>query len=142
MLNGYETGADDYLIKPVDADILMHKIKAVLKRTSEGPAKASAKSDFTLGRYHFNYPSRTLHFEGNNHILSPREAELLYAFCTNINQLVKREDILRHIWKEVNYFTGRSMDVYVAKLRKYLQDDNSITILNLHKSGYILQVKE
>jgi two-component system OmpR family response regulator len=142
MLNGYETGADDFIIKPVDADILMHKIKAILKRTNEGVTlHADQQKEFRLGDYHFNFPSRMLSINDSKQILSPKEADLLYMFCLNINQLVKREDILRSIWKEVNYFTGRSMDVYVARLRKYLQHDAKVRLINLHKSGYVMEVK-
>jgi DNA-binding response OmpR family regulator len=143
MVHGYETGADDYIIKPVDADILMHKIRAILKRTNDAvPAHHNGQNEFRLGKYQFNFSQRLLVCEGSGkQVLSPTEAELLNMFCINMNQLVKREDILRSIWKEVNYFTGRSMDVYVAKLRKYLQHDDNISIINLHKSGYVLEIK-
>ncbi|MDB5281625.1 MAG: rprY [Bacteroidota bacterium] len=142
MLAGYETGADDYIIKPVDADILLHKIKAILKRTGDNSAVQNHQIEFVLGNYNFNFSSRCLAINGEKQVLSPKEAELLHMFCINMNQLVKREDILRSIWKEVNYFTGRSMDVYVAKLRKYLQQDGQVTITNLHKSGYVMEVKQ
>lgn len=143
MLSGYRAGADDYIIKPVDADILMHKIRAILKRTSEGHQSALAgPNEFRLGKYHFNFNSRMLASGGKKQVLSPREAELLHILCCHMNQLIKREDILRTIWKEVNYFTGRSMDVYVAKLRKYLQDEEKVAIVNLHKSGYIMEVSK
>jgi DNA-binding response OmpR family regulator len=141
MLQGYNTGADDYIIKPVDADILLHKIKAILKRT-EKTEIAPEQDEYNIGRYKFSYSARALSMNGEKEVLSPKEAELLKEFCANKNQLVKREDILRKIWKEVNYFTGRSMDVYVVKLRKHLQNDTSISIINLPKSGYILEVKE
>ena len=141
MLTGYENGADDYIVKPVDADILMHKIKAILKRTNEPTSTQPEQTEFKLGRFCFHVPSRTLALAHEKQILSPKEAELLLMLCNNMNQLVKREEILRTLWKEVSYFTGRSMDVYVVKLRKYLQPDPAITIINLHKSGYILEVK-
>ncbi|MFM2307677.1 MAG: hypothetical protein RLZZ367_2346 [Bacteroidota bacterium] len=141
MLQGYQTGADDYIIKPVDADILLHKIKAILKRT-EKTEIVPEQDEYNIGQYKFSYSARALSMNGEKEVLSPKEAELLKEFCANKNQLVKREDILRKIWKEVNYFTGRSMDVYVVKLRKHLQNDTSISIINLPKSGYILEVKE
>jgi DNA-binding response OmpR family regulator len=143
MLNGYETGADDYIVKPVDAEVLMSKIRAILKRTGEEDAvSADHPNEFHVGKYNFNFSQRTLSMNGDKQVLSPREAELLYIFCCHINQLVKREDILRSIWKEVSYFTGRSMDVYVVKLRKYLQGDSCVSIVNLHKSGYLLEIKQ
>lgn len=141
MVQGYNTGADDYIIKPVDADILLHKIKAILKRT-EKTEVVPEQDEYNIGQYKFSYSARALSMNGEKEVLSPKEAELLKEFCANKNQLVKREDILRKIWKEVNYFTGRSMDVYVVKLRKHLQNDSKISIINLPKSGYILEVKE
>jgi two-component system OmpR family response regulator len=99
-------------------------------------------SEFTIGKYRFDFSSRTLEINRIKQVLSPREAELLQMLCTHMNKLVKREDILRRLWKEVNYFKGRSLDVYVTHLRKYLQADNSVTLINLHKAGYILEVKQ
>ena len=141
LITGSEHGADDYIVKPVDADILMHKIKAILKRTNEPGHTTTDQCEFKIGKFHFHFPSRTLTLENEKQLLSPKEAELLMMLCTKMNQLVKRDEILRNLWKEVSYFTGRSMDVYVVKLRKYLQRDENITIVNLHKSGYILEVK-
>ncbi len=141
MVTGFETGADDYIVKPVDADILMHKIKAILKRINEPVALDEMLSEFTIGKYRFDFSSRTLEINHIKQVLSPREAELLQMLCMHMNKLVKREDILRRLWKEVNYFKGRSLDVYVTHLRKYLQADSSVTLINLHKAGYILEVK-
>lgn len=142
MLNGYALGADDFIVKPVDAEILLHKIKVILKRTGDKPTSDDGPKCFEIGKYHFDMNTRTLLMDGNKQVLSPKEADLLYIFCQHKNQLIKREDILRKVWKEVNYFTGRSMDVYVVKLRKCLQNDPNISIVNLHKSGYMLEVKE
>jgi len=141
MLTGYENGADDYIVKPVDADILMHKIKAILKRSHEPVSVQAEQTEFELGNFSFDFTSRILALENEKQILSPKEAELLLMLCTNVNQLVKREEILRNLWKEVSYFTGRSLDVYVVKLRKYLCRDERITIINFHKSGYMLEVR-
>lgn len=142
MINGYEAGADDYIIKPVDADVLMHKIKAILKRTTPDSAPVTEQVAFEIGKYNFNFSSRALSINGSKHILTPTEAELLRLLSSRMNELVLREDILRQIWREVNYFTGRSLDVYMFKLRKYLQQDDNITIINRHKSGYVMQVKQ
>jgi len=140
MLNGYKTGADDYIVKPVDADILMHKIKAILKRTGENITPSVEQKNFRIGKYQFNYLSRNLSLDGNKQVLSPKEADLLCMFCQHLNLMITREEILRNIWKEVNYFTGRSLDVYVFKLRKYLRHDPNIQLLNRHKSGYVMEV--
>ena len=141
MLSGYEHGADDYIVKPVDAEVLMHKIKAILKRTGDAPVAQVEQNEFCIGQFCFKVPSRMLIVETEKQILSPKEAELLLMLCCNMNQLVKREEILRNLWKEVSYFTGRSLDVYVVKLRKYLQRDPRISIINFHKSGYMLEVR-
>jgi len=140
MLNGYKTGADDYIVKPVDADILMHKIKAILKRTGENITPSVEQKNFRIGKYQFNYLSRNLSLDGNKQVLSPKEADLLCMFCQHLNLMITREEILRNIWKEVNYFTGRSLDVYVFKLRKYLRHAPNIQLLNRHKSGYVMEV--
>jgi two-component system OmpR family response regulator len=143
VINGYEAGADDFIVKPVDADILLHKIKATLKRTAmEAPVAVTEESTINIGTFTFNHIKRSLIVNNNATLLSPKEADLLHLLCTHKNQLVTREEILRKLWKEVNYFTGRSLDVYIVKLRKYLQQDKSISLNNLHKSGYILEVTE
>src|SRR4051812_4126875 len=85
MLTGYETGADDYIVKPVDADILMHKIKAILKRTGEAAPLQNLPNEFTLGNYNFNFITRSLTINGEKQILSPKEAALLHIFCLNMN---------------------------------------------------------
>lgn len=142
MVNGFETGADDYLVKPVDADILLHKIKAILKRSAAvAEAPVEEAQEFVLGSLAFNYPTRTLHGGATPQVLSPKEAEVLRLLCLHQNNLVRREDILRQLWREVNYFTGRSLDVYIARLRKYLAADETVALNNLHKSGYVLEVK-
>lgn len=142
MVTGFETGADDYLVKPVDAEILLHKIKAILKRSQvvvEQPA--DEQQEFVLGNLAFNYATRTLNCGTAQQVLSPKEAEVLRLLCLHQNNLVRREDILRQLWREVNYFTGRSLDVYIARLRKYLSADEAVALNNLHKSGYVLEVK-
>lgn len=140
MLTGFDTGADDYLVKPVDADILLLKIKALLKRADFTAEQKEPVTEFTMCSVHFNHNTRTLSHAQGSHLLSPKEADLLQLLCENINTLVRREDILRKLWREVNYFNGRSLDVYVAKLRKYLSADENISLINLHKSGYVLNV--
>lgn len=142
VLNGFNTGADDYLVKPVDADILLMKIKALLKRTPDSGAVSDISvSEYNIGQLKFSYNNRTLTSPQAEQLLSPKEADVLLMLCSNLNNLVRREDILRKLWKEVNYFNGRSLDVYIARLRKYLAVDEAVALNNLHKSGYILTVK-
>ncbi len=140
MIKGYKIGADDYITKPFDSELLIYKIKAILKRT---PAVAENESDeLQIGRYSFNVKNRTLTFEdGSQEKLSPKEADLLFFLNQNANKVVDRNITLEKIWGETGYFTARSMDVYITKLRKCLRNDPSIEITNVHGTGYILGIK-
>lgn len=140
MIKGYKIGADDYITKPFDSELLIYKIKAILKRT---PAVAEPETDeLQIGRYAFNVKNRTLTFEdGTQTKLSPKEADLLFFLNQNVNNVVDRNLTLEKIWGETGYFTARSMDVYITKLRKYLKSDPSIEITNVHGTGYILGIK-
>lgn len=136
VLKGYQVGADDYLTKPFDSEVLLYKIKAILART-QSPEEEETR--FELGRYLYDSEARTLSAEGEKLIkLSPKEGALLSLLCRNKNQLVNRSEALRKIWKDDNYFTGRSMDVYVAKLRKHLKKDPNLAIVNVHSEGFRL----
>lgn len=141
VLTGYERGADDYLTKPVDADVLLRKIRAQLKRTQPARQQPAVETVYRLHDFIFHHSTRQLQRGTQQEVLSPKEAELLLLLCQNMNQLVKREDILRLLWKEVNYFTGRSLDVYVARLRKRLQPCSSITLSSVNRAGYLLKVE-
>lgn len=140
MIKGYKIGADDYITKPFDSELLIYKIKAILKRT---PAVVETESDeLQIGLYKFNVKNRTLTFEdGSQSKLSPKEADLLFFLNQNVNKVVDRNLTLEKIWGETGYFTARSMDVFITKLRKYLKGDSSIEIINVHGTGYILQIK-
>lgn len=140
IIQGYKLGADDYITKPFDSDVLMLKIKAILKRNEE-LVKESENMEFQLGKYHFNPKLRLLNFEGQKGItLSPKENELLRMLAENKNDLMPREKALKKIWGSDTYFNGRSMDVYIAKLRKYLKEDGNIEIVNIHGNGFRLIV--
>jgi DNA-binding response OmpR family regulator len=118
ILQGYRLGADDYITKPFDSDVLMHKIKAIIKRNEEDH-KVTDNIEFELGAYHFNPKLRELKFGENTQVLSPKENELLKMLSEYKNDLLTREKALKKIWGSDTYFNGRSMDVYIAKLRKY-----------------------
>ena len=140
-IKGLTIGADDYITKPFSMEELFLRIKVILKRVS----KQSKKSNpvFTIGIYSFDAVSRELSY--NNQVsqkLSAIESKLLELFCENINGLVERDFALNRIWKDEDYLKGRSLNVYVSKLRSYLKGDESIEILNVHGSGYRLVVKE
>lgn len=142
ILNGYKLGADDYITKPFDSEVLLHKIKAVLKRNQELQEKNHSQVEFNIGSYHYNSKLRTLEHGGNTQTLSPKENELLLMLCEYKNDLLPREAALKRIWGSDTYFNGRSMDVYIAKLRKYLKDDTSVEIVNIHGNGFRLVVPE
>ncbi len=138
IIQGYKLGADDYITKPFDSDLLMLKIKAILKRNQEFNNKESELVEFDLGKFHFNARLRTLTSPDESHTLSPKENELLRMLAEHRNDLLPRDAALKKIWGSDTYFNGRSMDVYIAKLRKYLRGDPAIEIVNIHGNGFRL----
>lgn len=145
VIQGFRVGADDYISKPFNSEELLFRIQAVLKRahkSNDRPAYGSETKEFSIGRYSFNYPLRQLVLEGRQEKLSPKEAELLRLFCLNLNEMLPRSEALKKIWSEDNYFTARSMDVFVTKLRKYLREDPRVEIVNIHGNGFQLRVNE
>jgi two-component system OmpR family response regulator len=137
IIQGYKLGADDYITKPFDSEVLLLKIRAILKRNEE-ENKVNDNIEFDLGRYHFNPKLRELKHDDLNQTLSPKENELLKMLAEHKNDLLPRERALKKIWGSDTYFNGRSMDVYIAKLRKYLKDDTNIEIVNIHGNGFRL----
>ncbi|HQQ94386.1 MAG TPA: response regulator transcription factor [Bacteroidia bacterium] len=141
MIKAYRLGAEDYVVKPFDSELLLYKIRAILKRS--GPKAGFEPELHRLGQFEFNYKLRMLrHDSGESHKLSPYEAELLHLLCLHKNDVLPREKALKRIWKEETYFTGRSMDVYLVKLRKYLLADPGLEINSLHGNGFSLVEKE
>ena len=143
VLQGFKLGADDYINKPFNSEELLYRIQAVLKRRSPKDTKDEIR-EFSIGKYHFNNPLRILTFteDPTDQVkLSPKEAQLLQMFCQNLNDVLLRSDALTKIWQEDNYFTARSMDVFVTKLRKYLKRDEQIEIVNIHGNGFQLLIK-
>ena len=139
IIQGYKLGADDYITKPFDSEVLLLKIKAILKRNDD-LSKDSSNIEFDLGSYHFNPKLRELSINGKTQTLSPKENELLKMLAEYKNDLLPREIALKRIWGSDTYFNGRSMDVYIAKLRKYLKEDSTIEIVNIHGNGFRLVV--
>jgi len=137
IIQGYKLGADDYITKPFDSEVLLLKIKAILKRNEE-ENKINDNIEFDLGDYHFNPRLRELKIGTTVHVLSPKENELLKMLAEHKNDLLPRERALKKIWGSDTYFNGRSMDVYIAKLRKSLRADTKIEIVNVHGSGFRL----
>jgi DNA-binding response OmpR family regulator len=141
IIQGYKLGADDYITKPFDSEVLMHKIRAILKRNEE-MTKEQENMEFDLGSFHFNPKLRELTMGDKKQTLSPKENELLRMLAEHKNDLLPREKALKKIWGSDTYFNGRSMDVYIAKLRKYLKDDDRLEIVNIHGNGFRLVEKE
>ncbi len=138
VIRGYKTGADDYVTKPFDSEVLLLKIRAVLARNSKA---TNTIEEFEIGSFSFNPKLRILKQDSKETKLSPKEAALLKMLCEFKNDVMPREKALKEIWKDESYFTGRSMDVYIVKLRKFLASDGKIEINNLHGNGYSLQVR-
>jgi DNA-binding response OmpR family regulator len=137
IIQGYKLGADDYITKPFDSEVLLLKIRAILKRNDDFNKEADNK-EFDLGSYHFHPKLRQLVHNGQTQTLSPKENELLKMLAEHLNDLLPREAALKKIWGSDTYFNGRSMDVYIAKLRKYLRNDSNIEIVNIHGNGFRL----
>lgn len=139
VLRGYQAGADDYLNKPFDSEVLLHKIKAILQRKETEKTTNDDQFEFTIGNFAFNSKLRHLSLNGGEaQKLSPKESKLLRMLTIHKNDLMPRELALTKIWRDDNYFTSRSMDVYIAKLRKYLKQDENVEILNIHGEGFRL----
>ncbi len=142
VLKGYQSGGDDYLNKPFDSEVLLYKIKAILQRKETDQTIEEDIFEYKIGKFDFNSKLRHLSFDGGEiQKLSPKESKLLKLLATHKNDLMPRELALTKIWRDDNYFTSRSMDVYIAKLRKYLKPDPNVEILNIHGEGFRLVEK-
>ncbi|MDQ8004420.1 MAG: response regulator transcription factor [Pedobacter sp.] len=137
----YDLGGDDYITKPFRIEELLLRINALLKRVSaaQSPQEEEPKQ-FEIGSYTFDYTTQLIHYSGSQQKLSTKEAELLRLLCLKKNSVLTREEALISIWHDDNYFNGRSMDVFLSKLRKYLKEDPNVEIINVHGKGYKLVV--
>ncbi len=140
VIEGFKIGADDYITKPFNSEELLYRVKAVIKRSDK--EISNKETEFDLGKYHFNFPLRILEFndgtENSTQKLSPKEAQLLRLFCIHKNNVLPRSLALKEIWGKDDYFTARSMDVFVTKLRKYIEKDPNLEIINIHGNGFRL----
>ena len=139
VLKGYKADADDFINKPFDSDVLVTKIKTIIQYKLLESRRKLNNVEFKIGEFVLNTNNRLLHFTGKEPVkLSPKENELLKMLALHENSLMVRELALIKIWRDNNYFTSRSMDVYIAKLRKHLKADQNVEILNIHGEGFCL----
>ena len=141
--SAYDLGGDDYITKPFRIEELLLRINALLKRVSaskEQEEKEVIPTQFQIGDYTFDFTTQLIWFNGQQQKLSTKEAELLQLLCLKKNSVLTREEALVRIWHDDNYFNGRSMDVFLSKLRKYLREDPKVEIINVHGKGYKLLV--
>ncbi len=139
-LKGFGLGADDYIVKPVDEEELVARIQAVLRRTKK---RKKAHQEYEIGRFTFEEKNQRLFLDGKEFkTLTEREARLLKLLCENQGNLLQRKDVLQSLWGKNDYFSRRSMDVFISRLRNYFSEDARIQITNVHGSGFILSVKE
>lgn len=141
VLKGFKVGADDYLTKPFDSEVLLAKIKAILSRNQGAKIETEDIFEFQFSDFSFNSKLRLLNYKDQDPLkLSPKESQLLKLLVLHVNDLLPRDIALNKIWRDDNYFTSRSMDVYIAKLRKYLSADSKVQILNIHGEGFRLVI--
>lgn len=137
VIEGFKSGADDYMTKPFSMEELLYRIEAILRRMSANTGSQNTDA-FTLGKYTFDPLKQLLSIKGKTIKLTTKESELLELLCKHVNEILERNYALKSIWIDDNYFNARSMDVYITRLRKYLQEDPSVLILNIHGKGYKL----
>ena len=143
-VKGLKLGADDYVVKPFEAEELIFRIKNIIKRTEQQnnlQTDEPKEKSITIGNYTFDTENLELKINGEVNKITAKEAKLLYYLFNNRNQLIRREDILTHIWGKTDFFSGRSMDVFISRIRKYLKNDPSITIESVRGIGLEFNIK-
>ncbi len=139
-IEGFNAGADDYITKPFSMEELLVRVNAVLRRSNKERSHSVEEITFNIGRYAFNSDTQILVCGGLEQKLTTKESQLMRLLCVHKNDILDRNFALKTIWQDDNYFNGRSMDVYIAKLRKYLKEDSKVEIVNVHGKGFKLLV--
>jgi len=134
-IEGFKLGGDDYIVKPFNIEELILRIQVFLKRSNQ---ELSFQNTFTIGAYKFNYKNLMLSLNGKNKVLTQKEADILKQLCLHQDRVIKREEILNRVWGDDDYFIGRSLDVFIYKLRRYLRGDPKVEIINVHSVGFKL----
>ncbi|MEX0981204.1 MAG: response regulator transcription factor [Bacteroidales bacterium] len=142
MIHAYCAGGDDFIAKPFSTTELALRIYALLRRSGHEKKDLDHSDLIAFGNFTFDYPNRLLCSSTGEVHLTKKEAEVLRMLARNVNNVVKREAVLTNVWGENDYFMGRSMDVYIARLRKKLQEDQQVSIVNIHRMGFKLEVKQ
>jgi DNA-binding response OmpR family regulator len=140
MIQAFCSGGDDYITKPFSVTELSLRIYSLLRRTKPKLLEDEMPETIKFGKFTFDYPNRLLCSPGEQINLTKKEAEVLRMLASNLNHVVKRENVLTNVWGENDYFMGRSMDVYIARLRKKLAEDKNVAIVNIHRMGFKLEV--
>ncbi|MCX7862265.1 MAG: response regulator transcription factor [Bacteroidales bacterium] len=140
VVEGFKTGADDYITKPFSMEELIFRVEAILRRTKSNFIEE--KTVFNIGKYIFNAETQELSIDRRVIKLTTKESELLQLLCQHMNNVLDRNYALKKIWLDESYYNARSMDVYITRLRKHLSDDPRIEIMNVHSKGFKLIVHE
>ena len=141
-IKGLQLGADDYIVKPFEVDELILRIQNILKRSESTKSNRFEKEKIQIGNYSFDSHRMCLEIDNKTQQLTEKEALLIQFFYEHKNQIIKRETILKAIWKTDDFFSGRSMDVFISKLRKYFQEDSRISIESIRFVGIEFKLKE
>ena len=135
-LKGFRLGCDDYIVKPIDEELLIARIKALIRRTTEPNEKVL---EHHIGKYQFDFCNQELKLNNQTKRLTEKEAKLLQLLCENKRSILDRNKALKDVWGHSDFFNRKSMDVFIHKLRQYLKDDPSVQIVNVHGKGFILE---
>ena len=138
-LKGFRLGCDDFIVKPVDEELFIARVRAIIKRGLPPPDKNLYDNKYCIGKFHFRTEEQALIFNGNVERLTTKESKVLKILCENKNRLVDRSKILKLVWGNGDYFNRKSMDVFIHKLRHKLRNDPSVKVTNVHGKGFILE---